>query len=101
MPLRACMREHTHREFRTWMAWLERQWNEPDRADHYRMQIAQEVCRVLAKNKASITLGKFKIPFGWVKKKEKEKEKSKSEMLEQKTSQAKSRWMGWLHMRRN
>lgn len=37
----------SHREYRTRLAWLDEQWNRPDRTDHYLMQVAAEVRRVL------------------------------------------------------
>jgi hypothetical protein len=63
MSLSECMESHTNREYEVWMAWLSNQWNEPSRSDHYLMQIAQEVCRVLKKNPNQIQLQQFKIPF--------------------------------------
>lgn len=93
MPLRACMREHTHREYRTWTAWLEKQWSEPSRSDHYLMQIAREIRYVLSKKKMPGTFTMFKIPFGWTKKVKPPTEK-------QKVSQAKSRWLGLLGIKR-
>ena len=56
MPLRRCMREHTHREYLTWIAWLDEQWGKPSRSDNYLMQIAVEVQRVLSKSPNSIQL---------------------------------------------
>lgn len=95
MPLRACMREHTHREYRTWTAWLQKQWNEPDRSDYYLMQIAREIRYVLSKKKMPKTLEMFKLPFGWTK-----KAKAKPMTEKQKVSQAKSRWFGMLGVKR-
>lgn len=63
MPLEQCMREHTHRQFLVWDAWLEEQWNRPDRNDHYLMQIAVTIQRLLSKNPRSIKLGNFKLSF--------------------------------------
>ncbi len=54
----------THREFLTWGAWLDRQWNRPSRSDYYEMQTACQVARVLAKNPGNIQIGQFKLPFG-------------------------------------
>lgn len=30
----------THRQFMAWQWWLAEQWNQPDRSDHYLMQLA-------------------------------------------------------------
>jgi hypothetical protein len=37
------MAKTTNREYLAWMEWLDQRWNEPDRTDHYLMQIAREV----------------------------------------------------------
>lgn len=63
MSLERCMQEHTHRQFLGWDAWLEEQWNRPDRNDHYLMQIAVTIQRLLAKNPKSIKLSNFKLSF--------------------------------------
>lgn len=54
----------TYREFLTWGAWLDRQWNRPSRSDYYEMQTACQVARVLAKNPGNIKIEHFKLPFG-------------------------------------
>ena len=56
MPLRKCRQEHTHREYLTWIAWLDEQWNKPSKTDSYLMQIAMEVDRVLSNNPNSIQM---------------------------------------------
>lgn len=38
----------THRQYRTWQAWLDEQWGRPSRSDVYAMQTACEVRRVLS-----------------------------------------------------
>ena len=53
----------THREYRTQRIWLDEQWNEPSRTDHYLIQIAAYVCYVLSK-KSKINLSDFKLTFG-------------------------------------
>ena len=63
MSLSECMNSHTERQFRTWIEWLDSQWNEPSLTDHYLMQIATEVRRVLSKNPNDIKLDDFKIEF--------------------------------------
>ena len=45
------------------LQWIQDQWNEPSRADHYAMQIVQALC-TNKENKP--TLDKFKIPFKFV-----------------------------------
>ena len=34
------MQSMTHREYLTWLAWLEDQWNVPDRTDYYLMPVS-------------------------------------------------------------
>ncbi len=45
------------------MSWLELEWNRPDRTDHYLMQIAVEIRRVLSKNPSSHKLEHLLIKF--------------------------------------
>ncbi len=45
MTLQQCMAGHSERELRIWLAWLNLQWNRPDRHDHYMMQAALEALR--------------------------------------------------------
>lgn len=40
------MREHTHREFKLWMTYLDDEWYHPTRSDYYLMRIAQRVQQV-------------------------------------------------------
>lgn len=56
------MRVISHREFRTWVAWKDDQWNNPTRGDYYLMQIAGYIAHVLSKS-TSWNIKKFKIPF--------------------------------------
>jgi hypothetical protein len=53
----------THRMFLAWQAWLEMQWNKPTKTDHYLMQIAVEVRRVLAKDPRKIKLDDARLEF--------------------------------------
>lgn len=62
----------------------------PSRTDHYIMQVAQEVRRVLSKRPNSIKLSDMKITF----KGGEEKPTSK----EQASAWAKQRWMGMIGM---
>jgi len=62
------MEAHTHREYLTWMAWLNKQWNEPSRTDHYIMQntaAIQTIQRMLSKGAKPTS--DLKIPFVWKK----------------------------------
>jgi ribosomal protein S19E (S16A) len=63
MSLRQCMRRHTERELKTWLAWLDMQWNTPERSDWYLMQVACEVKRVLMKNPQSVGVQDFRLKF--------------------------------------
>jgi hypothetical protein len=53
----------THRQYATWAAWQDAQWNEPGREDHYLMQIAAEVRRGRAKNPRQVKDKDLKISF--------------------------------------
>lgn len=53
----------SHRQFCTWIVWLDEQMNEPDRHDWYLMQVATEVKRVLAKDPNKIPMESAKLKF--------------------------------------
>lgn len=74
----------THRQFLVWSAWLDEQWNRPDRTDHYLMQVAAEVRRGNAGKKArQVKMQHFLLEFKQV-----QKEKRKETAAE-----AKARWL--------
>lgn len=80
----------THRQYEAWQAWLCKEWNEPDRHDHYLMLIAAEVKRVPAHvwGKAQpIKLSDHRIPFE-LKKVETEAEREVDERTERKRATA-------------
>mgnify|MGYP001574194689 FL=1 len=61
------MKTISRREYLMRIAWMEQQWNEPDRSDNYAMQIAAEVKRfreAFSKNPQAVALADMKIPFG-------------------------------------
>lgn len=82
----------SHREYRTRLAWIEMQWNEPDKTDHYLMQIAQRVQQVLSEQPNKITLEQQEIPFV-MKKVEKGKKVKGRVTTEQATKWMKAKWM--------
>ena len=65
------------------MAWLEGEWNNPDRGDHYLMQLAA-VTAGAKRNEMS----KFKIPFET----RDEMAPDRSMDVQEASSQARSRW---------
>jgi len=71
------MASMTHREYLTRLAWLNMEWEKPSLSDHYLMQIAQEVRRVLSKKPKNIKLDDFEIK--WVPKKTLEQTKKEKE----------------------
>lgn len=93
MPLRKCMRAHTHREFKVADAWLDEQWYCPSRSDYFLMRIAQRVQQVAyqvwGKDASKITL-KYQEVFG---KSEEPKEES-AESIKERTLWSKMRWFG-------
>lgn len=91
MPLRRCMRSHTLREYRIWMAYLDEQWNQPNRTDHYLMQIARDVKRVLSRHPGKIQLDDSKLTF------EQKADKPK-QTKEQAAAVSKAAWMGRVGM---
>ena len=46
MPINKYLEETTHRAHRASLAWLDEQWNKPDRHDHYMMQVCLMLLRV-------------------------------------------------------
>ena len=84
----------THREFLTWQAWIDQQWNRPSRSDYYEMQTACQVARVLAKSPGNIKIEHFKLPFG-----EDGTRQQKAEEDKKIAEQAKASWAGVLSMK--
>jgi hypothetical protein len=91
--LEELMRGMTNREYRTRLAWLEKQWNEPDRTDHYLMMIANEVRNVLNKKKP-VDLKPWRIPFKWQPKKPERTGPFTQEEKDRATRIAVARWSG-------
>lgn len=98
MSLSECKKEHTHREYLAWQAWLDGEQDRPDSTQHYLMQIAMEVRRVLSKNPNSIKLNDFKLSF---KRKGEKTTGSLGYTKEQATAWAKARWMGLTGLLKN
>lgn len=96
MPLRKCMREHTHREFKAIDAWLDEQWYCPSRSDYFLMRIAQRVQQVAfqiwGKDARPIKLEHQEV-FARPKKPEETKEES-AETIKERTLWSKIRWFG-------
>jgi hypothetical protein len=63
MSLRECMEKHTEHEMRITLAWLEMQWERPNRTDWYLMQIAAEVRRGLVKRPNDVKTEHLKLRF--------------------------------------
>lgn len=95
MPVAACMRKITHREFLGWLYWLESQWNEPSRSDYYLMQVAAEVRRVLRKNPSKIKTEHLLIKF--VPKKPQKNIIKRT--IEEVSKAAKARWGQWVGLK--
>jgi hypothetical protein len=53
----------TYRQYKTWEAWLEAEWNRPSRTDHYLMQLNATLIAVNSKARANVKLDKQRIPF--------------------------------------
>lgn len=86
MDLTTCLRTTTHRQYRSWNEWIERQWDRPSRADLYLMQIAMAVRQGQVKTPADVRLEDFRLKF-------------RTPSADGKNSDAaKSRWMGAVGM---
>lgn len=80
----------SHREYLTRLAWLDLQWNEPNRSDHYAMQIVQAIRQMF--NKSDVSLGSQKIPFKFQRPEEVEQDKATRDAAAARLS--KTRWIG-------
>jgi hypothetical protein len=67
MSPREYMQKHTHKEHLTWLAYLEQQMNEPNRTDHYLMQLTVELVRfmslVVSHKNSDVTMDKVRLRF--------------------------------------
>lgn len=94
----------TNRQYLVWIEWLKGDWNNPSRSDHYQMQTACEVRRVLSSEPNKIQSEQFKIPFVFkevstnsqTSLKEKPKEGRGGITQEQMEQQALARWVGMM-----
>lgn len=85
----------THRQFLAWCNWMQDEWNRPDRSDHYQMQTALEVRRVLMDDKSSVQLNDMKVEFEHRKKITKEQQQNEDR---KRVETSKSRWRGFLKL---
>ena len=53
----------THRQFMAWQSWITEDMNKPGKLEHYMMQNACEVRRVLSKSPKDIKLDQFELKF--------------------------------------
>lgn len=82
----------THRQFLAWQYWMNLQQNVPDKTDHYLMQIACEVRRVLAKHPRQIKIEDFKLTFS-----NQANKHPKALTKEGKIEASKSMWLGMMN----
>ena len=61
------MRRISHRWYLTLLAWLEEEWDKPDRTDFYLMQIAAYVANQGRKGRHRIDINKYRVRFGTAK----------------------------------
>ena len=87
------MEKFTHRQYMDWLAWFEQELNNPDRTDHYLMQIAYEVKWGNVKDGKSLKLDHFKLPFKRVKAKSVAPSAKRKETKQEATARAKAIWM--------
>ena len=90
MPLRECMQKTSHRDYKTWMLYLEESWNTHSKDDYYFAQIALEVRRVLSKKPGEIHIKDFLLDFGTPEEKVTEDPEVEQSRLEQLSAWAKS-----------
>jgi hypothetical protein len=101
MSLPQCMRGHTDFQIRVWLAWLDKQLNNPDLVCHYLMSVICElrnIQQMFNKRRKKIKLLDAKIPFkeGKPKRKRVQKKRGKgpklARMNEQDLAASKSIW---------
>lgn len=83
------MKKWSHRQYLTTLEWLDKEWDTPNRTDHYLMQIAVEVARTKAKNPSSVKMEHMKLRF----KDTTGKNITQDDIIEA-TKRSKSAWMG-------
>jgi hypothetical protein len=81
----------THRQYLAWQAWLDEEWERPNRTDQYLMQVALEVVRGRMKNPRKAELQNFRLTF-----KGKKTLKRPKLTKEQVTIYSKARWLGMM-----
>lgn len=89
MPLSEYLRTHTHRDHTTLIAWLDKQWNEPDRNDYYLMQISHDVKQVLSTEPQEYKPGYSRIEFEM----SRPEEPMSPELLKYRTELSKGMWI--------
>lgn len=100
MPIGRCIAETTHREYLTWMAWLDSQWNKPSRLDYYIMQLTYRVATLFAKKETSLKISSFKLPFKKVKVQPEVMRKTLTDDDRKfQIASDKSRWFGFLGLK--
>lgn len=83
------MKLHTYRQYRVLVAWLDMEWNKPDRHDGYLMQIACEIRRMFAKHPQNVKMSHFRLKFGG---EEAEKKRRKNLTRQQASEESMARW---------
>lgn len=99
LSLRACAQQTTHREYRTWVRWMQDEWNNPSRSDYYLMRISQRLIQTNSKTPDKHTLDEQKIPFGFGEKQDEPAQpKSRLSLI---TDFAKARWCALVGLKRS
>lgn len=57
------MARMSYREYQIRLAWMDQEWNEPDRSDHYLMLIVRYLDAIMRRSGKLKELLSFKIPF--------------------------------------
>ena len=55
------MKETSLNDYRTWMKWLDDEWDVPTLSDHYLMAISQAIWQVQSKDPKSVKLSAFRL----------------------------------------
>lgn len=95
MPLRLCKKWTTSREFVEWIEWLDQEEKRITVNQNYMAQIALEVRRSWIKDKRTLKIKDFILPFQKEgQKKKKKREKMNELSVEERIKKSKSFWFG-------
>lgn len=86
----------SHREYLTWLAWTQDEWNQPNRTDYYLMQLTMVLKQKFARNPSIFNLNDQRIEF----EPEAARPINQPADIKRTTEATKSRWRFWTRMKK-